>query len=468
MPSEETSHPSLQASPLGNPRQVSHTKIPTASEVSTQLVRGAKSPMDFIRANSKMAVAPANPPPAQPAPAALPPQSAATQPSATAASVAPEADSSTQAIIDEILKANTQEMEKAAPVDATPEPKVEPNVSTEPVVDAAEIPLSPVRANFKKLETALKAKDTVIKEREEALAVANQKIQDYETGTAVPKAMQDAQNKIAELTSFKHLVDFKASPEYDSQVLKPLTEVQTRLKEIGEAYGIPEEVLERGAGIKNEAELNRFISDHFDPTGAMEVKQLLNQKKSLLGKAAEAEKAPEQALAIMRDNHRKALAVQDQERKTKVAASARSAWQDSLHEIVSKGEVKELILHENNTKFNEDVSKPILTAASVEYGKTISRLAELGVNDLPIDLSRALAKAYLLAHASAYALKSRDLAVKEVNDLQASTRRTTVVHRPVIGSNAPASAPMPSSSPVQSMHDAGRSLIQSVLAKKRA
>jgi hypothetical protein len=73
-------------------------------------------------------------------------------------------------------------------------------------------------------------------------------------------------------------------------------------------------------------------------------------------------------------------------------------------------------------------------------------LTELGVEDMPKELSKALAKMTALAHVSAVAIETRDIALQKLNEIKETTKRRNNLVRPKIGSSsggggAPTAAP---------------------------
>lgn len=294
--------------------------------------------------------------------------------------------------------------------------------------------------NFKKLRTKYKETAKTLKELQEKNTVTEKKLSDYESGTVVPEVLQQTEAKIQELERYKHIVDFKASPEYDEKFVKPLNALGTQLDSYAKDYDIPTDVLKDALSYKNQAELNRFLDAHFDGVGALEVKQIITKMRSLQDESRQFEQEPLKAIDRLRTENARVFEQKEYERKSNIAQSSKSAWVDSLTQIRVENIVQELIPRENDTKHNDTFVKPILSHAAGEYGKFIRSLAEMGIKELPSREAKVIARAFLLSTASGFAIKTRDDAVTHLNNLERTVERTTRYTRPNIGSSNPTSA----------------------------
>lgn len=321
--------------------------------------------------------------------------------------------------------------------------------------------------NLKRLNTKAKELEKTVSQKDLELQETQKKLKAYETGEVLPEVLQEKENKIAELAKYQKLHDLKASPEYEESFIKPIAQITAKLDEYAASYGIPKEVIGQALNKSNVAELNKFLAEHFDDVGALEVKQLVTNLKSIQGQAQEAEKEPAKVLDALRQQHREVQQVRDAQRKHAIASTARSAWTDSLLEVRSEGHMPELTMIDNDPEHNEKYVKPVLQAASTEFGKIVRMLGEQGLTHLSEDLAKALSKACIYSHASAIAVQTREAAVARLRELEAASVRTTRLSRPAIGGSsnfggggAP-SAPAVSQTPTE----AAQGILNSVLSK---
>lgn len=322
----------------------------------------------------------------------------------------------------------------------------------------------PAAENFKKLR--IKAKETLktLAQVQEEKARIEAELNKYKTGEVVPEILQEKENRIAQLSHYEKLHNLKMSPDYQEAFVKPLNKLQTRLSEFAKDYNIPPEQLNKALNITNQADLNRFLSDHFDEIGGLEVKQLLNEVKTIQTKAHDAEKEPAKALAELQEEHTRISQIRNAERKNGIAAKSKEGWVKSLFKIREEGKAQELIMKDTDPEFNDKVVKPIMTAAATEYGKIITLLAENGLENLSEELSFALARMVQLAHASAISIDSREAAIKHAKTLEQNTARTNGFIRPGIGSGR-ANSPEGGTPKVHATpQEAAKSLVQSMLS----
>ena len=261
----------------------------------------------------------------------------------------------------------------------------------------------------------------------------------------------------------------KSSPYYQEEFVKPVTELQGKLKEISKDYEIPEEVMSEALGIENQRELNTFLSEHFDVVGANEVKGIVNKIKDIRAKAKVAEESPTKELERITAKH---AAVQQEvvkQQRDKIVASATTSWQKSLAKIQETKQIPELSLRDNDTRHNEEVVKPIVAHAASEYGRMVRELALNGLTTLPEELSNALALSALYSTALATAAVQRDAAIDAFNTLSRNVERSTPYIRPPIGGsfgvNTPAAPKQPVIEPPEVV---ARKQMEGILARKRA
>lgn len=331
--------------------------------------------------------------------------------------------------------APTQEAAPVPPVQ-TPPPAEEPKQEVQAPVDVPdpelqEIEKGSVAENFKRLKAKYKETKQLAEAHNRELEETRGKLKKYETGEILPDALKEQQNRIARLEKFEKIYDLESSPEYHKKTQK-LSEVKGKLGQYAEEYGIPVNELEKTLDM-GVAEKNRFLSEHFDEFGGMEVNRLLEEAKSVKTWMSEAKKEPESVLSQLIKDGEAARAAEVAASKQRISTKTTNSWERSLHRIKQDGWAPELIYRDNDSEHNEKIVKPILSKAAEEHGKIISALAEAGLSDLSDELSDALAKQTLLAHASAVAIETRNAAIKAYNELEENTKRTNGFIRPSVG-----------------------------------
>ena len=353
-------------------------------------------------------------------------------------------------------------------VPPTPEPKdgftptvEEPEDQEVEALTSEKLP--PAAENFKKLRTVLKEKSKALKEVTKEKENLAKTVERYETGAALPQVLKEKEDEISRLSHFEKLHSLKTSKEYQDKYVKPLSNLRNKLNQIATDYELPPEELNKALDITNTAELNRFLSSHFDDVGALEVKQVLNQMKELQSGAQQAESEPSKALQDLEQEHQRIEQFRVAERRQKIAGVSRDAWTDSLIQIREEGKIPELIMTESDTEHNEKIARPLLEAAAQQYGQIVRELADAGMEVLPPELARALSHMVLLAHASAVSVPTRDRAVREAEEVRRNADRTSSFWRPTLGRSgggAPASSPNPNRS--TSPEDASAKILQKI------
>lgn len=357
--------------------------------------------------------------------------------------------------------------ESTDPLDALelddPAPVEEPKDDVAP----EEKPKLTLQDNFKQLRKNHKETINQLKAIEEEKASLQKKLEDINTGNAVPEIVQKYEDRIQELTYFQKLHDFKASDEYQ-ELHRPIEEATNRLVTLGKEYEIPENVITQALNISSKRELNEFLSENFDPVGALEAKNLIESISQGQQKIKEAEKTPAEALAQLREQQQYVRAQKDMERKSSIKARAESAWRDALMEIRKTNKVRELIPSADNSEHNKNVVNPLLTAAGAEYGKIIKTLAEKGLTELTPELATAIANSVLYGHASAVSINQREEAVNYATELHDTLKRDARFNRPGIGSSGkPSSVAAPQSSEPMTPAKAAQSITQKILNNRR-
>lgn len=373
----------------------------------------------------------------------------------------------------EALKAEEEKRAAAAP---PPEPKVEevppasePKVEEPPAEDAvSEDPDTSVATNFKKVRTLLNETKTELSTTKEDLTRTLTELDKYKSGEVLPDVLAAKEAEIARLSRYEKVVSLKTSPEYQEKYVKPLSQVHEQLGAIAKDYNIPIQRLNQALATTNRAELNKFLSSHFDDVGAIEVKQLINQAQGLQAQALEAEKEPQTAMERLIQEGVAAKTARMEKQRESIKTSTKAAWEDTFNEIKKEGRAVELIYKDNDPDHNTRFVEPIVKQAAQEFGKIVNMLADNGLEDLPKELAGALAKAVLLAHASAVSLETRTAALKHAEEILANQSRTNRIYRPPVGSSAPGSESSAQTQQRLTPAQAGASLINNVLSSRRS
>jgi len=304
-----------------------------------------------------------------------------------------------------------------------------------PIEPASETPIEEpakgtIEENLKAMRKLINENKTALKTKETELEEVKTKLTRYEKGEIFPEIIQEKENEIARLSQFERLHSLKTSREYREAIIKPLEALTLKLDTIAKDYELPPEIIKQALNLTNRAELNRFLTNHFDDVGALEVKGILTDIQNLQDKAKLAEAEPAQALASLQSQYQEFETARKKQKLGVVANVSRKAWADSLTSIQNEGQIHELIMDEGDSEHNENYVKPILNQAAAEYGKLVTMLAEAGLEDLPESLAKALAKMTQLAHASAVSISSREAAVQRAKELEKNTARSNIYHRP--------------------------------------
>lgn len=325
-----------------------------------------------------------------------------------------------------------------------------------------------LRDSYKTLKTKYKETNDALKKERDEKEKWQRKSEAYETGTAIPQVLQEKENELQKLKSYKDLVDFKSSDEYEEKFAKPLEESKTKLKAISDELNVPiEEVLNASKG--TEGQFNRFLSENFDIVSAMEVKNIVKGINELEGKKTEAETNPQKHLERLRQESARANEVKDLERKHAIQSSSKEAWVKTLNKIKADGKFTALIYSETDKDFNERVVKPLMTHAATEYAKTIHTLAERGIKDLDPQLAEAIALGHLLGSSSGVLAEAATKAMEEAEQIKSNTKNLFKFNRPSVGAGSPNGiTPTSSEKPASSPLEAGKQITQKILAQRRS
>lgn len=417
MPSEQVPPQSTQNQSQLPPGLSSPAPIVARADEITRSLQGSdsESPLDFIKKNLRPTVNPDEPKPETLEPAKIPDK--------------PVTEYNLNPKKEDLKKDESTGIETLGIGDG----KIGDEVSETFDEDS-----NPIAENFKKLRTKLKETSTTLRSTIEENEKTKKELEKYRTGEVVPEMLQEKENEIARLSTFEKLHNLKMSKAYQEKYIKPLTENRNKLSEIAKDYGIPEErtkeFIDTALNLTNRADRNRFLSEHFDEVGALEVKDILNKISETELGARAAENEPAKMLEELEHEHQKILEQKSKEKIHYIKEKSQNAWVKSLLNIREEGVMEELIYKENDPEHNERWATPIVTKAAQEYGKIVTMLAECGLESLPDDLAYALARMSQLAHASAASAYTRTAALKHATEIEENTKRTNGYMRPSIGS----------------------------------
>ena len=339
---------------------------------------------------------------------------------------APEFDLNPQPVIkggvDEPKPAETPTSEEAAPAE-----------SSEDVKPTKE-------ENFRIVRSKLKETTEQVKAKEQEVETLKQKIQKYESGEEVAEPIKEKLTELEELERYRQIHSFKSSKLYQEAIVQPMSVLKKRLGEMAADYEIPEEVMSGMVNAERESELNRFLSNHFDELGALEAKQLIVEMRKLSQKEADLQKTPDVAIQQLEESNRKLQDYKKQQAAGEVASASKAGWIDALLEVRAEGKAKELIPDEQDPDHSQKIVEPVLKSAATQYGKLVKMLAENGLEKLPKDLAKVLAKMVQLSAASAISIDSRNSAVEHARTIEENTNRTTRYLRPPVGGSMPSGA----------------------------
>jgi hypothetical protein len=423
---------------------------PVANEVAKKLVSG-ESPLDFIKKNiaarAGMEIVPDASLKAEEAKRSADEAKLAVEEMkqvVAAAAVVPVKE--TLPVAAPVVEAAPKELS----IDVTPE---EPDTSS--------------ATNFKNIRKVLHETKNVLSTKEQELQQTREELEKYKTGEILSDALQEKETEIARLSKYEKIVSLKTAPEYQEKFIKPLTNIKEQLVAIANDYKIPPNQLLSAVNVRNQADLNRFLSNHLDDGGFLEVKQLIKQAQGLQDQAQAAEKEPVSTLQTLIEEGQQVRATQVAKNREAIRTTVKSSWDEAYEEIKQEGKAIELIYKEDDPEFNKTYVEPLIKQAAQEYGKAITMLAENGLEKMSKEFGKAFAKTFLLAQASATAIPTRSEAVRQSEELLQNQARNARIYRPQVGSSAPGVETSSQAARPMTPLEAGKSLINNVLASKR-
>ena len=335
--------------------------------------------------------------------------------------------------------ASPEDLSEFVPALDMPEDKKD-DETTQPSDDAAkvegEVETDPKVENFKALRTIVKEVKAELQTTKSESAKLKKQLEDYQTGVAVPEVLQEKEARIAQLEPLEHLHALRTSRLYQDEYIKPLTTLQGKLQALLTEYDLPPESLEEMSAQETQADLNRWLSEHFDPLGAQDARDIVRQVQTLRTEAEAAEQAPKTALEKLIKDAQAAEETQQKERLSAVHQASRKGWVSSLEAHKASGLLPELIFQPGDDAHNNTYVKPVLTKAGMEYGKIVKHLFDNGLRTLPDELAFALANMCQLAHATGVQATIRDSAMKHAQTLAADAMAGRKFNRPAVGSTS--------------------------------
>ena len=352
----------------------------------------------------------------------------------------------------------TSVLEKPEVAAEVPEKDVSEVVQAAPEQDLSDPEIDKLE-NFKALRAKIKETKEALKAKDLAYQEITEKVSKYEKGEVLPETLKQREARISELERFERLHSLKTSPSYKRAFVEPVQQIQQKLGGIAKDYGLPEQAINQAMGLTNKRDLNKFLTEHFDDVGALEVKSLIEQAQGITQKAAEAEAEPARVMAQIEAEHNQIIEQEQRIARTNMAEMAVNAWSQSLEDIKHEGKLVELIPKATDIEYNKKYVDPVVNAAAKEHGELVTALANAGLKELPPKLAYGLARMIQLAHASATNTTARMSMEREYNELKENTVRETRYARPLSSGSAPNSGGAP---------EEGRQLMTPIDAARRS
>lgn len=362
-----------------------------------------------------------------------PPSDAPATPAPAQPPVAAKPEAKPAPVVQEAVIPPVQEtIKEPAAQEGAEEYEVNPQKPVETILAEEEIDAitDPQPENFMKLRKNLKTTIKLKKTLETELEETKKRLIEYETGIAAPEQLTKMQQRIQELEVFEQVHNFKGSPAYKENFIKPIEEQRTKFLELSEDYNLPETFLDQAASIENKAELNRFLSTHLDQVAALEVKSIVENIKKVRTKAVEAEKNPQVTMAHLEQQQKRLEEAREQQRAESIKNSSKNGWIGSLMQLRETGEFPELKFIEGNSEHNEKIARPLIQKAASEYSKVVKLLSDHGIKQLPYEVSYALANMVQRAYVSSIAAAQRAHLVEELETTKKLIQTRQNIDRP--------------------------------------
>lgn len=308
-------------------------------------------------------------------------------------------------------------------------------------VDSVIDPRGSTAENFGKLRKKAKALNSRLKELEGELETARSykdKVAQYETGEAVPEAVELLNQRIAELEPLEAVLNIEKTPAYRERVTVPMETAQRDLNKLAEEAGVTQEQIQAAYSATG-SEQNRMLLRAFgDELNALEARKLLQTIKGIqVDSQSLKQNASESLSALQADSVRI-----ETERKAKQYNNAvvlsQDAWKESVVTLRGDDRFPYTAMREGDSVHNKQV-QTLLSRASGELGKMVTDIAQ---NGLTKNTLVAMARANTLAHhAGVVAAENAELR-KENAALRAASHDHASLNNPGVNSGTSMSAPI--------------------------
>lgn len=298
----------------------------------------------------------------------------------------------------------------------------------------------PIPKYVKELRENYKTVKQTKAELEAKLLEKDTELEGYKTGKVLPDALSHLEQRVAQLEPYEKIVNMKLSPSYQKTFVEPLNKAKERIQAIGTDYGLPAEVMDQALKMDSEANLNRWLSDHFDPVGALDVKNAVKEFHTVNNAMHAADAEPEEAFKMLQTTFQERQAVERVKRVEKFNSTAKTAWQKSLLKTKEEGIATDLIYHPTDEEFNTKVVTPQLNHAAEQFGRFVTRLAQLGVEDVPEEFLETMSRTFLLATSSSRNAVKVNQIEDGYNNISENVVRRSRYIRPQHGSSGSAPA----------------------------
>lgn len=342
---------------------------------------------------------------------------------------------------------------------ATPVEEEDPLLSEELLTSSEDNTKVPLLDNFKRLRDSYRETKKTLKEREKESEAIRQKLNKYESGEELPEAVKDLKAAAERGAFYEKLHSLRTSREYRDKFIIPLEERKAELKTMATAYGIPEHIILQATKFQNVAELNRFLSSHFDDVGALEAKEVILDIQSIQKDAIAAEREPAQMFEKLQQESATMYAAEAARKRENLNTIARQSWGIALDKIRADGKAEELIYREGDSRHNEEIVKPFLETASKNFATEMKALVAAGVGELPEQVITAIAHRHLLAVVSSSALVTRRTVLDEMGKLNNGIKSLQGYIKPPLGGSTGSGtngAPAQPRTPISSADDVAR------------
>jgi len=375
-----------------------------------------------------------------------------------------------QAAAQTIANANTPIVEVKAPlpetpkVDTTPDaPDVKINdVPKEVPDDIAELLDIDGKESFKGLRQKVTRAKNELEETKKILLEKETYIEKIKKGEEEIEPLKVLKEENQKLAKYRDMYDLETSPDYISQYVEPINQAKEELKKYAEEYSVPIEELESILDSESISKTNKFLSEHFDAIGGVQVKSIIDTIKSKRLQQLQARETPRNTLERLKNDSIEAMRAQEIERVSKINTNAHTSWTKTLTALQSTGKYPELTFRGDPT--HDEYVKTVMENAASRYGSIVTKIANLGLKDLPEDLANEIAAVCSLSEASGAMAESRDHIFNEHLKVVGDARRRSNFESPPLGGfsrGGTGGSSMPDKGPSSPM-DAGQEILRRI------